>query len=306
MQTVGPTLTLKDSQCIPIQGKRVNLLRSNCSNTDASGIDAFQVLDEFNHKFRVYQNGAKRVTAERESAGNTNVATVSSKFFFRKSDLTTPINGARFDLCRDNGSNTDVKVNTSNGIAVFEVFSDFSNKFKVHYNYGTQVSLESLVGAESDTVNTELSILTVTYNGSHLNGARLDLLRDDNSNTDIDGKVDFEVLLTFLHSYHLRLGNQWVGTDELLLSGEGGAIVFNDPASTLALTKPALSDGPDWSEDYTFSLDQNYPNPFNPSTTIRYSLPAESDVRLIVSNKLGQEVKRLIEASQDAGPHAIA
>ncbi len=39
----------------------------------------------------------------------------------------------------------------------------------------------------------------------------------------------------------------------------------------------------------------NFPNPFNPKTTIRFSIPQESKVELIVHNIKGQKVKTLVE-----------
>jgi parallel beta-helix repeat protein len=54
-----------------------------------------------------------------------------------------------------------------------------------------------------------------------------------------------------------------------------------------------------------FALGQNYPNPFNPSTTIRYQLPALSDVRLDVVDLLGRKVVALVSEKQSAGIYTV-
>ena len=54
-----------------------------------------------------------------------------------------------------------------------------------------------------------------------------------------------------------------------------------------------------------FQLTQNYPNPFNPSTTIQYRLPATSDVKLTVYTLTGQEVRTLVNATQEAGNYNV-
>jgi len=54
-----------------------------------------------------------------------------------------------------------------------------------------------------------------------------------------------------------------------------------------------------------FALEQNYPNPFNPTTTISYSVPKASDVRLTVYDMMGREVTVLAEGRKAPGVYSV-
>ena len=71
----------------------------------------------------------------------------------------------------------------------------------------------------------------------------------------------------------------------------GGNIVYED-------VKQISGNVP---EDY--KLYQNYPNPFNPSTKIKYDLPQKENVNVKVFDVLGNEIKTIVNESQNGGSY---
>ncbi|MCH8524574.1 MAG: T9SS type A sorting domain-containing protein [Balneolales bacterium] len=77
----------------------------------------------------------------------------------------------------------------------------------------------------------------------------------------------------------------------LNISGEIGPVSVNPSANgTLPVSAELL---------------QNFPNPFNPSTSIRFSLPQASDVRLDVYDMSGRLVRTLVNENRHAGSHEV-
>ena len=54
-----------------------------------------------------------------------------------------------------------------------------------------------------------------------------------------------------------------------------------------------------------YVLDQNYPNPFNPVTSIKYSIPEGSHVKLTVYDLLGNQVETLVDEYKSAGTYSV-
>ncbi|HEY5534301.1 MAG TPA: T9SS type A sorting domain-containing protein [Ignavibacteria bacterium] len=48
---------------------------------------------------------------------------------------------------------------------------------------------------------------------------------------------------------------------------------------------------------------ENFPNPFNPTTLIRYDIPANSFVKLVVYDITGKEVTTLVNETMPAGKY---
>ena len=50
-----------------------------------------------------------------------------------------------------------------------------------------------------------------------------------------------------------------------------------------------------------YKLFPAFPNPFNPITTLRYNLPGNSIVNIVIYDMLGKQVKTLVDQAQEAG-----
>ncbi|MDP8268897.1 MAG: FlgD immunoglobulin-like domain containing protein, partial [Candidatus Tenebribacter davisii] len=56
---------------------------------------------------------------------------------------------------------------------------------------------------------------------------------------------------------------------------------------------------------FTSKLVGSYPNPFNPTTTIKYNLKENANIRIELFNIKGQKVNTLVDQNQDAGYHSV-
>ncbi len=54
-----------------------------------------------------------------------------------------------------------------------------------------------------------------------------------------------------------------------------------------------------------YRLEQNYPNPFNPNTSISFEIPQSENVKLVVYNSVGEQVKTLANEFMTSGNHII-
>jgi len=71
-----------------------------------------------------------------------------------------------------------------------------------------------------------------------------------------------------------------------------------------------ISNTLDIATDISSQLDEyylypNYPNPFNPQTTIKYKIPADSDILLCVYDITGRQIKTLDQGMKSAGFHTV-
>lgn len=79
-------------------------------------------------------------------------------------------------------------------------------------------------------------------------------------------------------------------------------LLFNKSSQNLAKKTLNLFEN---STPIKFHLFNNYPNPFNPSTAIKYSIPKESTIDIIIFNLLGQKVKTFQINSKNRGIHNL-
>ncbi|MBN1782895.1 carboxypeptidase regulatory-like domain-containing protein [bacterium] len=123
--------------------------------------------------------------------------------------------------------------------------------------------------------------------------------------TDETGRFNFAGLQNgtyYIQANKAGIGSVYNGNVHSLDEAPPVALDQNSQEINLILT-PTGVDGHE-SLPGKIRLIGNYPNPFNPQTAIRFAVPAEMRVTLILINALGQEINR-IEDTFEAGEHTV-
>jgi predicted outer membrane repeat protein len=91
-----------------------------------------------------------------------------------------------------------------------------------------------------------------------------------------------------------------VGADSLCL--EIRNVQLANARIVFAPTKSAVAAN---AQPREFALEQNYPNPFNPSTTLNFSVPSRSDVKIDIYDVKGSLVRTLVHEQLSAGEYPV-
>jgi len=117
------------------------------------------------------------------------------------------------------------------------------------------------------------------------------------------------------NSYNLTYSEilpYFLGTDTVI-TGQWRVIAFdskgaetssNQIFNIILRKKPVLVS--EYSEiPKEFALYQNYPNPFNPTTLIKFDVPKETNVKIVIYDILGRVVKNLVDENLKPGAYKV-
>ena len=163
--------------------------------------------------------------------------------------------------------------------------------FPSHY---TPVELTSLIG---EVLNNSIELKWKT--ATEKNNRGFEIERRLNSNWEKVGYFNGKGTTTNPNEYHY--------TDNFKYQSFKGIVSYR-------LKQIDLDGSYNYSDEINLQIDftpkeyilyQNYPNPFNPSTTIKYAIPFESSVEIIIYNPIGQKVEEFNEGTKDAGYYDV-
>lgn len=100
---------------------------------------------------------------------------------------------------------------------------------------------------------------------------------------------------------NLALNNNWILSVSDNSAGDTGQIISWCIIAQYSTTIGIIPN----SQPFQYSLSQNYPNPFNASTKIDFTLPKQTNVKLIIYDVLGREVKQLLTGDIKAGEYSV-
>ena len=110
-----------------------------------------------------------------------------------------------------------------------------------------------------------------------------------------------EMALVSVNTSSLEIGN-YTGVIQLIPDYNPSAMINNIVMLTI-IEELATSNEVVLPVDY--ALHQNYPNPFNPITDIKYDLPDNEEVLVVIYDIMGRQIRSLLHQKQLAGYHQV-
>jgi hypothetical protein len=166
--------------------------------------------------------------------------------------------------------------------------------------------IEHQADVDTDPDTTSVGLMAISLNGAG-NGTYQTLFNSENDlssgsftyslnpNGDLQVNTDDSEFVGIMsqNGYHFAMVSK-SASDLGIYFGTGG-----EPAAT------STDDNSNLISPTQFGLLGNYPNPFNPSTTIHYSIPNDTHVKLTILDMEGREIATLKNNKQQAGNYAI-
>ncbi|MCG2714925.1 MAG: cohesin domain-containing protein [Candidatus Marinimicrobia bacterium] len=188
-------------------------------------------------------------------------------------------------------------------VLYFDKLTERPNISPVEVTFEVDMSVQTILG--NFNIASDIVDVAGSFNGWGGNVMVMD---------DADGDTIYSITVLDLYpgeslEYKFRINSNW---DTSEFPGGGPNRVYVVPAENSVVRH--WYDDKDRSylgiEDVgalpkEFALHQNYPNPFNPITTIKYELPKESLVKIIVFDLMGKEVRTLVSQKQNAGYQTV-
>ncbi|MBC8526900.1 MAG: PKD domain-containing protein [Candidatus Cloacimonetes bacterium] len=185
---------------------------------------------------------------------------------------------------------------------------DYEESFSIPLIVNNLVNLEGM----DIIIIFEQNVIDAT--GATLEGG---ILEDENYALVVNPDVDGQITLVFYAEMNLFSGSgvvAYLEFDAVGSPGDSTPLTFTqfdvDEVSYLEnVTNGSVSlEGIGIDDDYIptdFALDQNYPNPFSRITSIKYSLPKPSNVKIQIYNVKGQLVEILVNDDKEVGVHFV-
>jgi hypothetical protein len=303
----GPVFNWVD---IRTMGTALTLADNGVSSAVPLGF-SFNYYGTSYNELRVFANGFLSFTTTTSYSFNTAVPSVSmpnNSLYGFWDDLNPATTGGEVHYYANDGKFTVqytnvARANNAGSRVTFQIILLANGE--IIYQYANVVGTlnSATVGMENSGGTTGLQVV---YNNTYIHNNLAVLFTQDRiswlSTNKLDGAVfpgDSARVKVQIHPRTTHPGNY---TAKLRVTGNSFDTVF---ASVALNVLTGVNDGVISSVPTKFSLEQNYPNPFNPSTTLNYSLPLESLVRLRIFDILGKEIATLVRTTQAAGYYDV-